>query len=76
MNFTYQIESNPISVKIYSDTQVEPVIFQPNWPNGTEWSSESEASEWAELCIASIQDATAPYAPPGPNIPAEPKPTT
>ena len=74
MNFTYQIDINN-KVRIYSDTQTEPVIFQPDWPNGTPWANTSEAESWANLCISAITDPNAPYAPAGPGIAGEPKPT-
>lgn len=72
MTLTYTIEADN-TVAIYSDTQIEPIILQPNWPNGTPWSSSAEASTWAELCIASMQDPNAPYAPAGPGLPGENK---
>lgn len=73
MSFTYTVDENKL-IKIFSNTQQEPVIVQPNWPNGTQWTSIEEASNWAELCIASMENQQAPYAPAGPNIPAENKP--
>ena len=42
MAFTYNLSENN-TVKIYSESQTEPVIVQPNWPNGTPWASASEA---------------------------------
>jgi hypothetical protein len=73
MNLTYTIENNN-TVKIYSDTQQDPVIVQPDWPNGTPWASYSEAETWAQLCIAAMSDPLAPYAPAGPGLAGEPKP--
>lgn len=73
MAFSYTTDPNTFAVKIYTDTQVEPVIFQPDWPNGTQWGSQQEAATWAQLCIASIEDPAAPYAPAGPGLPGEPK---
>jgi hypothetical protein len=73
MAFSYTTDPNTFAVKIYTDNQTEPVIFQPDWPNGTEWSSKQEAETWAQLCIASIEDPAAPYAPAGPGIAGEPK---
>ena len=62
------------TVKIYSDTQEQPVIIQPNWPNGTAWASKAEAETWAQLCISAMDDPAAPYAPAGPGLAGEPKP--
>lgn len=73
MNLTYTVNNN--TVKIFTDTQIEPVIIQPNWPNGTPWQSDTEAAEWAELCIAAMNDPNAPYAPSGPGLAGQPKPT-
>lgn len=73
MAFSYTTDPNTFAVKIYTDNQTEPVIFQPDWPNGTEWSSKQEAEIWAQLCIDSIEDPAAPYAPAGPGLAGEPK---
>jgi len=73
MPLSYTVDNNDFSVKIYSDIQIEPIIFQPNWPNGTPWGSKTDAETWAGLCITSIEDANAPYAPAGPGLPGEPK---
>lgn len=75
MQLTYTVDSTNFSVKVYSDEQEKPIIFQPDWPNGTPWGSFAEAENWAQLCINSIEDAAAPYAPAGPGIDPEPKPT-
>jgi hypothetical protein len=74
MAFTYSLSENN-TVNIYTDGQPDPVIIQPNWPNGTPWASPTEATSWAELCIAAMQDPAAPYAPAGPGLNGEPKPT-
>ena len=74
MALSYNVDSNNV-VKIYSDTQSEPVIVQPNWPNGTPWASVTEAETWAELCLAAMNDPNAPYAPAGPGLPGQPKPS-
>ena len=73
MSFTYTVDPNSFVVNIYTDNQTEPVIFQPDWPNGTPWASSAEAETWAQLCIASIESPTAPYAPAGPGLAGEPK---
>lgn len=73
MAFTYNLSEDNV-VKIYSESQTEPVIIQPNWPNGTPWASASEAESWAALCVAAMEDPEAPYAPAGPGLPGENKP--
>jgi hypothetical protein len=73
MNLTYTINNNSFAVSIYVSGNNTPVIYQPNWPNGTSWSTHAEAVNWAELCIASILDPSAPYAPSGPGLSGEPK---
>ena len=73
MAFTYNLSENN-TVKIYSESQTEPVIVQPNWPNGTPWASASEAESWAMLCVAAMEDPEAPYAPACPGLPGENKP--
>lgn len=74
MAFSFTTDPVTFVVNIYSDSQVEPVIFQPDWPNGTPWASKNEADTWAQLCIESIENPNAPYAPAGPGLPGEPKP--
>lgn len=74
MAFTFTTDPTTFAVSIYSDSQIEPVIFQPDWPNGTPWVSKNEAETWAQLCIASIENPNAPYAPAGPGLQGEPKP--
>jgi hypothetical protein len=72
--FSYVIDNNNL-VKIYTDTQTEPVIIQPNWPNGTPWASSAQASDWAQACINAMSDPLAPYAPSGPGLDPQPKPS-
>jgi len=74
MAFSYTISETNV-VNIFSDTQSAPVIIQPNWPNGTSWSSSEEAESWAQLCIAAMEDPAAPYAPAGPGLAGENKPS-
>lgn len=72
--FSYIIDTNNV-VKIFTESQTEPVIIQPNWPNGSPWNSEEEAAVWAQLCIDSMTSASAPYAPAGPGLEPQPKPS-
>jgi hypothetical protein len=73
MNLTYTINNDSFVVNIYVSGNPTPVIYQPNWPNGTEWGTYNEADTWAQLCILSITDPDAPYAPAGPGLNGEPK---
>jgi hypothetical protein len=62
-------------INLYYGENDYPTLFQPHWPDGTEWSSYEEAKSWADLYIASVNEPSAPYAPNGPDQPALPKPT-
>lgn len=74
-SFNYIIDNNTFAVKIYPNPYVNstPLISQPYWPNGTPWGSYQEAESWALLCIQSIENPAAPYAPAGPGLIGEPK---
>jgi hypothetical protein len=76
MNLTYAVDNDSFVVNIYSSDNPVPIIFQPNWPNGTAWGSYVDAENWAQLCILSITDTDAPYAPSGPGLAGEPKNNT
>jgi len=73
MNLNYTIDNASFAVHIYVSGNPVPIIYQPNWPNGTLWGSYADAENWAQLCILSITDASAPYAPAGPGLSGEPK---
>ena len=73
LELTYLITNG--QVYIYQDAHPFPIIHQPDWPNGAPWSSDQEAATWAQLCILSISDPTAPYAPAGPGLEGEAKPS-
>jgi hypothetical protein len=36
--------------------QGAPFLFQPDWPDVTPWASLAEATDWAEVFIASLVD--------------------
>lgn len=40
-----------------------PVIFQPNWPDGTDWASKEEAEAWANVFIESIINSESEFIP-------------
>lgn len=75
MNLTYTVDDTTFAVRIYTEGQSDPIIYQPDWPNSTPWASHTEAELWAQLCIQAIVDDDAPYAPAGPGLPGEPKAT-
>jgi hypothetical protein len=58
----YEIDSDN-AVRVFHGDASVPSLFQPNWPNGDAWADAAEATAWAELYIASVDDDNAPYAP-------------
>jgi len=62
MSIRYEIGYDN-SVKIFYPDSDVPSLFQPHWPNGDAWADAAEATAWAQLYVASINDETAPYAP-------------
>jgi hypothetical protein len=72
--YTYKIGPSN-TVLVFVEGQQAPMLAQPNYPNGDAWENKNAAKAWAELFIASISDAEAPYAPIGKGIPAQQKPT-
>jgi hypothetical protein len=75
MALRYEIneETNAVSI-FYLDSDVAS-LFQPDWPDETPWADAAEAEAWAQLYIASVEDEDAPFAPTGPGVAGEPKPT-
>lgn len=69
----YEINNEDNSVKIFADNQEAPIIFQPKWPNGTEWGSREEAEVWANQFIESINEDFPLNAQVGPGMPRERK---
>lgn len=67
------LENN--TVELFNDTQEPPFIRQPHWPNGEAWASADEARSWAEMYVEAIEVADAPYAPNGPGMERQAKPT-
>jgi len=60
MILTYEV-SSANGVYIYKDEQEIPMIFQPNWPNGSPFSSVKEAESWAEYYIESTQNPNSEF---------------
>ena len=62
MTARYELDANNAVKVFYPDSDVAS-LFQPTWPNGDAWADAAEATAWAELYLASINDEAAPYAP-------------
>ena len=73
MNLSYTIDNDSFAINIYVSGNPMPIIFQPNWPNGVPWNDYNDANLWAQLCILSITNPEAPYAPAGPGLNGESK---
>jgi hypothetical protein len=58
----YEIDENN-AIHMWNDSQEEPFLFQPDWPDGTPWADAKEAEDWAKAKIAELQDPTAYEAP-------------
>lgn len=74
MTLRYELDADNAVKVFYPDSDVAS-LYQPTWPNGDAWAGAAEASAWADLYLASINDEAAPYAP---NVRGEagaPKPT-
>jgi|GEM_PF-5939387 len=70
----YEIDESTFAVKVFSDGEDAPFLFQPDYPNGDAFSSVDEATTWAEAFIASVTDPAAPFAPNGKGMAGDPKP--
>jgi hypothetical protein len=62
MTARYELDADNAVKVFYPDSDVAS-LYQPNWPNGDAWADAAEASAWAVLYLASINDEDAPYAP-------------
>jgi len=74
MTLRYEIDSDNAVKVFYPDSDVAS-LYQPTWPNGDAWTDAAEASAWADLYLASINDEAAPYAPNARGEAGAPKPT-
>jgi hypothetical protein len=75
MTLRYEIEAETNAVRVfYPDSDVAS-LYQPDYPNGTPWENAEAAEAWVKLYIASIEDEGAPFAPAGPGMDGELKPT-
>jgi len=75
MALRYEIETGTNAVRVFYSDSDTPSLFQPDWPNQTPWRDTAEATAWAELYIASVEDEDAPFAPNGPGEAGKAKPT-
>lgn len=71
----YEIEEGTNAIRVFYNDSDVPSLFQPHYPNGEAWADAADATAWAELYVASVLDADAPYAPNGPGEEGAPKPT-
>ena len=56
------LENN--TVELFNDGEETPFLYQPSWPNGTEWTTE-EAQVWADMYALTITEGV-PFNPNGP----------
>lgn len=66
MTYRYEIDENN-AIHMWINTQEEPFIFQPDYPDGTPWADRADAVAWAEAKIAELSDIENPMAPDFPN---------
>ncbi len=69
----YEVNTETKAISVYDSSDVE-VLYQPTWPDGTEWASVSEAETWANQYLLSLEDKTADLAGPSPDKPTTPRP--
>jgi hypothetical protein len=74
MALRYELDADNAVKVFYPDSDVAS-LYQPTWPNGDAWADAAEATAWAELYLASINDETAPFAPGARGETGRPKPT-
>jgi len=67
----FEVDANN-AVKIFNDGNAAPFLFQPNYPNGDAFDSNTEASAWGALKVLSF-DPTQLDAPIGKGLPSTPK---
>lgn len=75
MTARYEIEEGTNAVKVFYGDATVPSLYQPHFPKGETWADAAEATAWAELYVASINDEAAPFAPAGRGESGRPKPT-
>jgi hypothetical protein len=62
--YTFEIDTDN-AIRIWdSETPNEgdaPFMFQPDWPDVTPWADAAQATDWAEVFIASLVDAESEF---------------
>lgn len=62
----YEIKDNKLYG--YSEGQEQPVLYQPNYPDGSTWTNEDDIKAWADIWLANILDPdNTPQPPSGPS---------
>jgi hypothetical protein len=69
----YEITNENV-VLVFNDGETVPFLSQPDYPNSEQWNT-AEATEWAEIFIASLDEADLFYAPLGRGLARKAKPT-
>lgn len=60
------------AVCLYEDGNDKPFLYQPHWPDGTDWA-DGEAEAWAQQAVLALTDPTADDAGDNPEQPTKPK---
>lgn len=74
MTFRHEIDETN-TLRIWHSELEAPVLFQPHYPNGDDWTAE-QAEEWAQIYLTSLEDPTAPLPGPSAEQPSVPRPET
>ncbi len=69
----YEVDQTSKEVRVFDDNEVE-ILYQPTWPDGTEWASVEIAETWVIQYLLSRSDITAELAGPGPDKPTVARP--
>jgi len=67
-------EEAPYTIEVFYDGADVPGLRQPFWPNGDEFESIEEATEWAEEFMDSFENEDAPFPRTSKDSEREPKP--
>lgn len=58
--YSYTVDDNTFHVRVYTTDQVEPFVFQPDYPDSRPWESKEAAAAWAEQLIANLENPPVP----------------
>jgi hypothetical protein len=57
--YTFEIDTEN-AIRIWDNFTIgkngAPFLFQPDWPDVTPWADEAQATDWAEVFIASLEN--------------------